>query len=135
MKKVWFITGSSRGLGRSLAIAVLKHGELLAATSRRPEDLNDLKQQYGDQVLTIGLDVTDRKQIRDAVQKTIGSFGHIDVLVNNAGFGITGAAEGFTDEQVKSQLDVNLYAPIEVTRAVLPFMRNKKVDVFCRSVQ
>jgi NAD(P)-dependent dehydrogenase (short-subunit alcohol dehydrogenase family) len=126
MKKVWFITGSSRGLGRSLAAAVLKHGDLLAATSRRPDDLKDLKQQYGDQVLTIGLDVVDRQQIRKAIEKTIETFGHIDVLVNNAGFGITGAAEGYTDEQVKSQLDVNLYAPIEVTRQVLPFMRKQK---------
>jgi NAD(P)-dependent dehydrogenase (short-subunit alcohol dehydrogenase family) len=122
MKRVWFITGSSRGLGRSLAVAVLKQGDLLAATSRRPEDLKDLRQQYGNQIITIGLDVTDRKQICDAVHKTIEAFGRIDVLVNNAGFGITGAAEGYTDEQVKSQLEVNLYAPIEVTRAVLPFM-------------
>ncbi|MEJ0031630.1 MAG: SDR family NAD(P)-dependent oxidoreductase [Bacteroidota bacterium] len=96
------------------------------ATSRRPEDLKDLKQQYGDQVLTIGLDVVDRQQIREAVQTTIETFGRIDVLVNNAGFGITGAAEGYTDDQVKSQLDVNLYAPIEVTRQVLPFMRKQK---------
>jgi len=126
MKRVWFITGSSRGLGHSLAVAVLKHGDLLAATSRRPEDLKDLKQKYDDQVITIGLDVTNREQIREAVQKTIDTFGRIDVLVNNAGFGITGAAEAYTDEQVKSQLDVNLYAPIEITRAVLPFMRRQK---------
>ena len=126
MKRVWFITGSSRGLGRSLATAVLNQGDLLAATSRRPEDLKDLKQQYGDQVITIALDVTNRQQVRDSVQKTIDTFGRIDVLVNNAGFGITGAAEAYTDEQVKSQLDVNLYAPIEVTRAVLPFMRKQR---------
>lgn len=126
MKRVWFITGSSRGLGRSLAVAVLKHGDLLAATSRRPEDLKDLKQEYGNQVITIGLDVNDHQQIADSVRKTIDTFGRIDVLVNNAGFGITGAAEGYTDEQVKSQLDVNLYAPIEVTRAVLPFMRKQR---------
>jgi NAD(P)-dependent dehydrogenase (short-subunit alcohol dehydrogenase family) len=105
---------------------VLKQGDLLAATSRRPEDLKDLRQQYGNQIITIGLDVTDRKQICDAVHKTIEAFGRIDVLVNNAGFGITGAAEGYTDEQVKSQLEVNLYAPIEVTRAVLPFMRKER---------
>lgn len=126
MKRVWFITGCSRGLGRSLAFAVLNQGELLAATSRRSEDLKDLKEKYGDRVIPIALDVTDRRQIRESVQRTIDTFGRIDVLVNNAGFGITGAAEGYTDEQVKSQLDVNLYAPIEVTRAVLPFMRKQR---------
>lgn len=126
MKRVWFITGTSRGLGRSLAVAVLKHGDLLAATSRRAEDLEDFKKNYDDQVITIDLDVTNRDQIRNAVQKTIDTFGRIDVLVNNAGFGITGAAEAYTDEQVKSQLEVNLYAPIEITRAVLPFMRKQK---------
>jgi len=126
MKKVWFITGSSRGLGRSLAEAVLQKGDLLAATSRNTKDLETLIQTYGEQVLPLSLEVTDKAQIREAVTKTIQHFGRIDVLVNNAGFGITGAAEAFTDEQVRSQLEVNLYAPIEITRAVLPYMRAQK---------
>jgi NAD(P)-dependent dehydrogenase (short-subunit alcohol dehydrogenase family) len=124
--KVWFITGSSRGLGRSLAGAVLANGDAVAATARNPKQLEDLIAAYPDQVYPIRLDVTDKKQIHEAVSEAIGRFGRIDVLVNNAGFGITGAAEGFTDDQVTSQLQANLYGPIEVTRAVLPHMRRQR---------
>ncbi|MFT3705902.1 MAG: SDR family NAD(P)-dependent oxidoreductase [Agriterribacter sp.] len=126
MKKVWFITGSSRGLGRSLVETVLAHGDNVVATAREPEQLKDLADRYADQVLTLPLDVNDNAQIHWAVEKAIQHFNRIDVLVNNAGFGITGAAEAFTDEQVRSQLQVNLYAPIEVTRAVLPYMRKQR---------
>jgi NAD(P)-dependent dehydrogenase (short-subunit alcohol dehydrogenase family) len=124
--KIWFITGSSRGLGRSLTEAVLAQGDTVAATARQPEQLKDLVQKYPGQVLVIQLDVTDKKQIVSAVEQTIQQFGRIDVLVNNAGFGITGAAEAYTDEQVRSQLDTNLYAPIAITRAVLPYMRKQR---------
>ena len=126
MTKVWFITGSSRGLGRSLAAAVLAKGDLVAATARRPEQLQDLTDEYGEQVFPLALDVTDGEQIKKAVEATIAHFGRIDVLVNNAGFGVTGAAEAFSDEQVRSQLETNLYAPIAVTRAVLPYMRRQR---------
>jgi NAD(P)-dependent dehydrogenase (short-subunit alcohol dehydrogenase family) len=126
MTKVWFITGSSRGLGRSLTEAVLAKGDLIAATARNPETLNDLVEKYPDQVYPITLDVTDYEKVRQAVSDTIAHFGRIDVLVNNAGFGITGAAEAYTEEQVRSQLETNLYAPIEVTRAVLPYMRKQR---------
>jgi NAD(P)-dependent dehydrogenase (short-subunit alcohol dehydrogenase family) len=126
MAKVWFITGSSRGLGRSLTTAVLAQGDKVAATARDPKQLDDLKTQYPDLILPIQLDVTDNAQIAKAVEQTIRTFGRIDVLVNNAGFGITGAAEAFTDEQVRSQLETNLYAPIAVTRAVLPIMRKQR---------
>ncbi|TLV00908.1 oxidoreductase [Dyadobacter luticola] len=126
MTKVWFITGSSRGLGRSLTEAVLKNGDKVAATARNTQQLDDLVQQFPDQILPIRLDVTDKKEIYEAVETAIAHFGNIDVLVNNAGFGITGAAEAFTDEQVRSQLETNLYAPIEVTRAVLPHMRKQR---------
>jgi NAD(P)-dependent dehydrogenase (short-subunit alcohol dehydrogenase family) len=126
MTKVWFITGSSRGLGRSLTEAVLAQGDQVAATARTPKHLNDLAEKYPDQIYPIQLDVTDKVQIKSAVEDTIERFGRIDVLVNNAGFGITGAAEAFTDEQVRSQLETNLYAPIEVTRAVLPYMRKQR---------
>ncbi|MFX1706300.1 oxidoreductase [Chitinophaga sp. CC14] len=126
MTKVWFITGSSRGLGRSLTQAVLANGGLVAGTARNPEQLNDLAAQYPGQLLPIQLDVTDSKQIQQAVDTAIAHFGKIDVLVNNAGFGITGAAEAFTEEQVRSQLETNLYAPIAITRAVLPHMRQQR---------
>lgn len=125
MTKIWFITGSSRGLGRSLTEAVLSKGDKVAATARDPKLLNDLVEKYPEQILPLQLDVTSKKNIIWAVEQTIEQFGQIDVLVNNAGFGITGAAEAFTDEQVLSQLETNLYAPIEVTRVVLPYMRKQ----------
>ncbi|UFH52117.1 oxidoreductase [Spirosoma sp. KNUC1025] len=126
MAKVWFITGSSRGLGRSLTEAVLATGDNVAATARTPDQLNDLVERYPDQLYPLQLDVTHIAQIKSAVSLAIERFGRIDVLVNNAGFGITGAAEAYTDEQVRSQLETNLYAPIEVTRVVLPYMRKQR---------
>jgi NAD(P)-dependent dehydrogenase (short-subunit alcohol dehydrogenase family) len=126
MTKVWFITGSSRGLGRTLTEAVLANGGQVAATARNTQQLSDLVKKYPGQVYPIQLDVTDKTQVTSAVASAVKHFGRIDVLVNNAGFGITGAAEAFTDEQVRTQLDTNLYAVIEVTRAVLPYMRKQR---------
>lgn len=126
MPKVWFITGSSRGLGRSLTEAVLAIGGQVAATARNPEQLKDLVEKYPDSIYPLRLDVTNKAQIVDAVENTIKKFGCIDVLVNNAGFGILGAAEAYSDEQVRTQLETNLYAPIEITRMVLPYMRKQR---------
>jgi len=126
MSKVWFITGCSRGLGRSLAEAVLASGDRVAATARNPEQLKDLAEKYPGGIYPLKLDVTNKAQIMAAVEDTIKKFGRIDVLVNNAGFGIIGAAEAYSDEQVRSQLETNLYAPIAITRAVLPYMRKQR---------
>lgn len=126
MTKVWFITGSSRGLGRNLTEAVLRSGDSVAATARNISQLDDLVQQYGRQILPLQLDVTNAEQVYKTVDEAVKHFGRIDILVNNAGFGIVGAAEAFTDEQVRSQLETNLYAPIEITRAVLPYMRKQQ---------
>lgn len=126
MTKVWFITGSARGLGRSITQAALAAGYQVAATARNPEQLKEFTEKFPDQILPLPLDVTSKEQIQQAVAQTIARFGRIDVLVNNAGFGITGAAEAFTDEQVRSQLETNLYGPIEITRAVLPHMRQQR---------
>lgn len=126
MNKIWFITGSSRGLGRNLTEAVLENGDKVAATARDINQLNDLKEKFQDQILPLKLDVTNYDEIQQAVNKAVEHFGRIDVLVNNAGFGIIGAAEAYTNEQVRSQLETNLYAPIEITRAVLPFMRKQR---------
>ena len=126
MTKVWFITGSSRGLGRALTEAVLASGDRVAATARDPKQLQELVQRYPDLLYPVKLDVTKNEEIHQAVRAAVAHFGKIDVLVNNAGFGITGATEAFTDEQVRSQLETNLYAPIEVTRAVLPYMRKQR---------
>lgn len=126
MKKVWFITGSSRGLGLDLTKAVLATGDKVAATARNTKQLDNLVAQYPNQLYPIQLDVTNYDEVHFAVANAVNHFGKIDVLVNNAGFGITGAAEAYTDEQVRSQLETNLYAPIEITRAVLPYMRKQR---------
>ncbi|WP_228379128.1 SDR family NAD(P)-dependent oxidoreductase [Chryseobacterium piperi] len=126
MKKVWFITGSSSGLGRILTEAILLKGEIVVATARTPSKLQDLINKYQEQILVLELDVTNQGQIQKAVSDTISKFGRIDVLVNNAGFGITGATEAFTNEQVQSQFIANLLAPVEICRAVLPYMRKQK---------
>ncbi|HEY8918258.1 MAG TPA: oxidoreductase [Chitinophaga sp.] len=126
MANVWFITGSSRGLGRSLTTALLEKGELVAATARKPEQLDDLVAQYPDQIYPIKLDVSDEAAVNSAVKDAVTRFGKIDVAVNNAGFGITGAAEAYTHEQISSQINTNLYGPIYVTRAVLPYMRKQR---------
>src|SRR5580658_4297921 len=110
MTKIWFITGSSRGLGRSLTEAVLANGDKVAATARNPEALNDLVEKYPDQIYPVKLDVTQYDDVYRAVADVVARFGRIDVLVNNAGFGITGATEAFTNDQVRSQLETNLYA-------------------------
>lgn len=125
MRKTWFITGSSRGLGRSITAAVLAKGDNIAATARNPKKLEEFVTKYPDQIIALPLDVTNREQIDKAVQDTIEKFGGIDVLVNNAGVGITGAIEEFSNEQMDSQLHINLNGPIDVTRAVLPYMRKQ----------
>jgi NAD(P)-dependent dehydrogenase (short-subunit alcohol dehydrogenase family) len=126
MSKVWLITGSSRGLGRSLTAAVLAAGDRVAATTRNPLHLKALAAQYPDSLYPLKLDVTSQVQIMAAVNNTIGKFGRIDVLVNNAAYGVIGAAEAYSEEQVQQQLATNLYAPIAITRAVLPYMRQQR---------
>lgn len=125
MKKTWFVTGSSRGLGRSITAAVLAKGDNIAATARNPKQLAEFVTQYPDQIIALPVDVTSREQIHKAVKDTIEEFGRIDVLVNNAGVGITGAIEEFSNEQMDSQLHINLNGPIDVVRAVLPYMRKQ----------
>lgn len=126
MKKTWFITGSSRGLGRSITAVVLAKGDNIAATARNPKQLEELVTQYPGQIIALPVDVTNREQIDKAIKDTIEKFGRIDVLVNNAGVGITGAIEEFSNEQMDSQLHINLNGPIDVTRAVLPYMRKQR---------
>ncbi|GAB3921281.1 SDR family oxidoreductase [Larkinella terrae] len=106
--------------------AVLAKGDRVAATARNISALDDLVLKYPGQIYPIRLDVVQYEQVHQAVDEAVSHFGRIDVLVNNAGFGIIGAAEAFTVEQVRSQLETNLYAPIEITRAVLPHMRRQR---------
>ena len=125
MNKVWFITGSSTGIGRALAEVLLEKGYDVAATARNPSALDDLKHKYGRQLLCPQLDVTKPLEVRAAVQETIAHFGKIDVLVNNAGYGLIGAIEEVTDEEIRSQVETNFFGALDVTRAILPLFRGQ----------
>lgn len=123
MSKVWLITGAARGLGRSVAEAVLAAGDRLVATARDPGRLADLQKRYGGQLRTAVLDVTDADAARAAVQTAVDGFGRLDVLVNNAGFGHVAPFEQMPDDDFRSQIDTNFYGVVNLTRAVLPIMR------------
>lgn len=121
--RVWFITGSSTGFGRALAEAVIARGERVVATARRPEQVKDLAMRAPERVLTVSLDVTDEDQVRGAVSRAMKQFGQIDVLVNNAGYGLFGAVEEASAKEVRRQFETNVFGLLNVTRAVLPVMR------------
>jgi len=126
VKHVWFITGSSTGLGRALAEVLLEKGYRVAATARKPQDLDSLRKKYSHQLICPELDVTKPDQVRAAVQQTLGAFGGIDVLVNNAGYGLIGAVEEVTDEEIRRQFETNFFGALDVTRAILPHFRNQQ---------
>ncbi|TCM96398.1 NADP-dependent 3-hydroxy acid dehydrogenase YdfG [Paenibacillus sp. BK033] len=125
MSKVWFITGSSRGFGRSLAEAVLANGDRLIATARRTEQLADLKERYGSQVRLVPLDVTSYEQAEAAVQEAFEAFGRLDVLVNNAGYGNVSSIEETPMEDFRAQTETNLWGVVNVTKAALPLLREQ----------
>jgi NAD(P)-dependent dehydrogenase (short-subunit alcohol dehydrogenase family) len=125
MSQVWLITGSSRGLGRAFAEATLAAGCQVAATARKVEDLAELKNKYGDLVLPLVLDVTNETQAHQAVQATIRTFGKLDVLVNNAGYGNVAPVEDTTLEEFRTQIETNLFGVIILTKAVLPYFRER----------
>jgi NAD(P)-dependent dehydrogenase (short-subunit alcohol dehydrogenase family) len=108
MLHVWLITGSSRGLGRALAEVVFREGHKLVATARSPEQLGDLVERYGDQVRAVALDVTDARAASNAVKATVDTFGRLDVLVNNAGYGDVGSIENTTDSVFRADRDESL---------------------------
>jgi NAD(P)-dependent dehydrogenase (short-subunit alcohol dehydrogenase family) len=126
MSKVWLITGCSRGLGRAFAEAALANGEQVAATARKVADLADFKQKYGTLVTLLPLDVTDETQAEMAVQTTIRTFGHLDVLVNNAGYGNVAPVEDTSLAKFRAQIETNLFGVIILTKAVLPYFRERK---------
>ena len=123
MTTTWFITGASSGFGRLLTELLLARGDRVAATFRRPNALDDLQAEYGDGLWTVRLDVTDGAQVSQAVDGAFAAFGTIDVVVNNAGYGVYGAAEEVADERIRRVLDTNLLGSIRVIRAVLPHLR------------
>lgn len=123
--KVWFITGCSRGFGRVWTEAILQRGDKVVATARTVSKLHDLKERYGDAVLLLPLDVTDRGQIFEAVAKAHSHFGRLDVVVNNAGFGMRGAVEEVTEADARAVMETNFFGALWVTQAVLPLLRQQ----------
>ena len=126
MSKIFLISGASRGFGKLWAKALLKRGDKVAATARNIEDLNDLVSEFGDSVFPVKLNVDDREACFEAVKKVNAHFGHIDVLVNNAGFGLFGAIEETSEQQARAQMETNFFGVLWLTQAVLPVMRAQK---------
>jgi NAD(P)-dependent dehydrogenase (short-subunit alcohol dehydrogenase family) len=126
MSKVWLITGCSTGFGRELSKAVIANGDKVAVTARKIQDVNDIVEGHEENAISITLDVTKQSDIDAAVNLTIEKFGKIDVLVNNAGIGYFGAIEESEEEEVRRMFDINVFGLGNMTKAVLPIMRNQK---------
>jgi NADP-dependent 3-hydroxy acid dehydrogenase YdfG len=132
-QQVWFITGCSTGFGRALTEEVLKQGGIVVATARKPQQLENLVQQYGvgqspaggTRILAVPLDVTQPAAVEAAVNQAMTIFRRIDVLVNNAGYGVFGAVEEVSDLDVRQQFETNVYGALTVTRTVLPHLRHQ----------
>lgn len=123
MTRSWFITGTSSGFGRELTEQLLARGDRVAATARRPDALDDLADKYGEQLWRASLDVTDTPAVHSVVDRAFAELAHIDVVVSNAGYGLFGAAEEFSDEQIDRQIATNLTGSIQLARAVIPHLR------------
>ncbi|MEH3054825.1 MAG: SDR family oxidoreductase [Patulibacter minatonensis] len=125
MSKVWFITGASKGFGRSWTEAALERGDKVAATARDASTLDALVERYGDAVLPLRLDVTDRPGVDATVKAAFDHFGRLDVIVNNAGYGHFGMIEEVTEAEARAQLETNVFGALWVTQAALPFLRGQ----------
>ncbi|WP_020013805.1 SDR family NAD(P)-dependent oxidoreductase [Promicromonospora sukumoe] len=125
MQQTWFITGSSRGFGRALALAALAAGDRVAATARRPEQLDDLVAQYGERVLPLRLDVTDADGVRAALAEAKARFGRLDVIVNNAGYANVAPIETGDEADFRTQFETNFWGVYHVSRAAIPLLREQ----------
>jgi NAD(P)-dependent dehydrogenase (short-subunit alcohol dehydrogenase family) len=125
MASTWFITGTSSGFGRLLTERLLARGDRVAATLRRPEQLADLRAKYGSRLWTARLDVTDAAQVRRVVDDAFKELGPVDVVVNNAGYGVFASVEEASDEQIRRVIDTNLLGSVFVIRAALPHLREQ----------
>ncbi|MET8827333.1 SDR family NAD(P)-dependent oxidoreductase [Streptomyces sp. NPDC004610] len=121
--QTWLITGSSRGFGRELAVAALEAGDQVVATARRPEQQSDLVEKYGDRVLPVPLDVTDRTAAEAAVRAAVDRFGRLDVVVNNAGYADLAAIESTPEDDFRRQFETNFWGVYHVSTAALPVLR------------
>ncbi len=125
MTRTWMITGASRGLGRAFSEVALEAGDRVVATVRDTSSLDDLAAQHGDALLVVPLDVTDRAAVFATVERARSAMGRLDVLVNNAGYGLAGGVEEVSEEQVRQQFEVNVFGALWCTQAVLPGMREQ----------
>jgi len=125
MSKVWFITGTSTGFGRQFVEQLLHTEDKIVATARNLDAIADLKQKSSGNVHTIALDVTNKAQIEAAVKEAVEIFGRIDIVVNNAGYGLSGMLEEYTDEQIRKQFDVNVFGMLDVIRATIPTFKQQ----------
>ncbi|RYE37050.1 MAG: oxidoreductase [Sphingobacteriaceae bacterium] len=123
---VWFITGCSTGFGRELAKLILKRGWNAVITARNPDQITDIAEGFEDNTLVLSLDVTDKKQVTEAITKAEEKFGKIDVLVNNAGYGYFSSIEEGEEDKIRAQFETNFFGLLNVTQAVLPKMREQK---------
>jgi len=121
--KIWFITGTSRGFGREWAKAALARGDKVAATARNSAALKDLVSEYGKNILPLKLDVTDREADFAAVKEAHDHFGRLDVVINNAGYGLFGTIEEVTEAQARAQMEANFFGALWITQAALPYLR------------
>jgi NADP-dependent 3-hydroxy acid dehydrogenase YdfG len=125
-KTVWFITGTSSGVGEAVALAALNRGDRVVATARRPETLSKRISHYADRVLPIQLDVRNEQEAHQAVSEAVAAFGRIDVVVNSAGYGLFGPVEMATDEQAGAVFETNFFGVLNVLRAALPVLRGQR---------
>jgi len=124
-KKVWLITGTSRGFGRVWAAAALKRGDKVAATARNTDSLKQLVDSYGEAILPIELDVTNHDEDFSAVERAYKHFGRLDVVVNNAGYGLLGAVEEVSEAEARAELETNFFGALWITQAALPILRRQ----------
>ena len=123
--KIWFITGTSRGFGRVWTEAALKRGDKVAATARNLASIADLNETYGENVLTLELDVTKPEQVKAAVTQAHAHFGRLDIVFNNAGYSLVGTIEEASADDVRAMYDTNIFGALAVIQAALPFLREQ----------
>ncbi|MFA6083155.1 oxidoreductase [Mucilaginibacter sp.] len=124
-QKVWFVTGASKGLGLTLVKQLLSKGYKVAATSRNINDLTDAA-GTSDNLLPLAVNIKDEGSVKDAINKTVSHFGHIDVVVNNAGYGLTGSLEELSDQEARDNFDINVFGSLNVIRAAMPYLREQR---------
>ena len=125
-KRIWFVTGASKGLGLSLVKQLLNAGYQVAATSRKAQDIEDAIATHKENLLALTVDITNEESVNNAIAKPIAHFGQLDVIVNNAGYSIYGSVEALSNEEFRKTIDVNLFGTVNVIRAVMPHFRKQR---------